>query len=115
MLLRTELAGDPTANPSDELVVLNGIYDGDIQRFERVSLENRFDTTWIFYRVRLSVIKHWWPQCYPFDTRILHVNVGLENPLKPVNLGLTQEGGYSIDSGLLLSVLEFGSAQFLCY
>jgi hypothetical protein len=24
--------------------------------------------------------------------------------LKPVNLGLTQEGGYSIDSGLLLSV-----------
>ncbi len=41
MLLWTEWSGDPAANPSDELMVLNGIYDGDIQRFERVSRENR--------------------------------------------------------------------------
>ena len=45
MLLRTELAGDPTANPSNELIVLNGIFDADIQRFVRVCREIRFDTT----------------------------------------------------------------------
>lgn len=103
MLLWTEWSGDPAANPSDELMVLNGIYDGDIQRFERVSRENRPETTWSLYRVRSSVVKHWRLQRYPFDTQILHVNVGLENPLQPVNLGLTQEGGFSINPGLLLS------------
>ena len=45
-------AGDPAANPSDDLMVLNGIYDGEIQRFEQVSRENRLDTTWSLYRVR---------------------------------------------------------------
>ena len=29
-------SGPPELNPSDSLEVLNGIYDGDIQRFERV-------------------------------------------------------------------------------
>ena len=37
MLLWTTWAGDPQADPSDQLMILNGIYDGDIQRFERVS------------------------------------------------------------------------------
>jgi hypothetical protein len=55
MLLWTEWAGDPATNPSDDLMVLNGIYDGDIQRFERVSRENRLDTTWSLYRVHLSL------------------------------------------------------------
>lgn len=59
MLLWTEWAGDPATNPSDDLMVLNGIYDGDIQSFERVSRENRLDTTWSLYRVRSSVFKHW--------------------------------------------------------
>jgi len=103
MLLWTEWAGDPTSNPSDDLIILNGIYDGDIQRFERVSRESRLDTTWSLYRVRSSIVKHWRLQRYPFDTQILHVNIGLENPLQPVNLGLTQEGGFSINPGLLLS------------
>jgi hypothetical protein len=66
MLLWTEWAGDPATNPSDDLMVLNGIYDGDIQRFERVSRENRRDTTWSLYRVRSSVVKHWRLQRYPF-------------------------------------------------
>ena len=39
MLLWTTWGGDPQADPSDELMILNGIYDGDIQRFERVSHE----------------------------------------------------------------------------
>ena len=103
MLLWTEWAGDPAINPSDDLMVLNGIYDGDIQRFERVSRENRLDTTWSLYRVRSSVVKHWRLQRYPFDTQILHVNIGLENPLQPVNLGLIQENSFSINPGLLLS------------
>jgi hypothetical protein len=103
MLLWTEWTGDPATNPSDDLMVLNGIYDGDIQRFERVSRENRLGTTWSLYRVRSSVVKHWRLQRYPFDTQILHVNIGLENPLQPVNLGLTQESGFSINPGLLLS------------
>ena len=33
MLLWTEWAGDPAANPSDDLMVLNGIFDGYTQRF----------------------------------------------------------------------------------
>jgi hypothetical protein len=37
ILLWTTWAGDPQADPSDQLMILNGIYDGDIQRFERVS------------------------------------------------------------------------------
>jgi hypothetical protein len=57
MLLWTEWSGDPASNPSDELMVFNGIYDGDIQRFERVSRENRLETTWSLYRVRSSVVK----------------------------------------------------------
>ena len=103
MLLWTEWAGDPAANPSDDLMVLNGIYDGDTQRFEQVSRENRLGTTWSLYRVRSSVVKHWRLQRYPFDTQILHVNIGLDNPLQPINLGLTQENNFSINPGLLLS------------
>ena len=59
MLLWTEWAGDPANNPSDDLMVLNGIYDGDIQRFVRVSRENRLGTTGSLYRVRSAVVKHW--------------------------------------------------------
>ena len=103
MLLWTKWSGDPAANPSDDLMVLNGIYDGDTQRFEQVSRENRLGTTWSLYRVRSSVVKHWRLQRYPFDTQILHVNIGLDNPLQPINLGLTQENNFSINPGLLLS------------
>jgi hypothetical protein len=103
MLLWTEWSGDPAANPSDDLMVLNGIYDGDTQRFEQVSRENRLGTTWSLYRVRSSVVKHWRLQRYPFDTQILHVNIGLDNPLQPINLGLTRENNLSINPGLLLS------------
>ena len=41
MLLWTTWAGDPQADPSDQLMILNGIYDGDIQRFERVSHKHK--------------------------------------------------------------------------
>ncbi|QNI62374.1 hypothetical protein [Synechococcus sp. TAK9802] len=42
MLLWTIWAGDPQADPSDQLMILNGIYDGDIQRFERVIADGSY-------------------------------------------------------------------------
>ena len=42
MLLWTTWAGDPQADPSDQLMILNGIYDGDIQRFERVIADGSY-------------------------------------------------------------------------
>ena len=61
-----------------------------------MSRENRLGTTWSLYRVRSAVVKNWRLQHYPFDTQILHVNIGLENPLQPVNLGLTQENSFQL-------------------
>ena len=55
MLLWTTWAGDPQADPSDQLMTLNGIYDGDIQRFERVSHEQIAAGAWNLYRVRSAV------------------------------------------------------------
>ena len=59
MLLWTTWAGDPQADPSDQLMILNGIYDGDIQRFERVSHEQTAAGAWNLYRVRSAVVKRW--------------------------------------------------------
>ena len=42
MLLWTTWAGDPQADSSDQLMILNGIYDGDIQRFERVIADGSY-------------------------------------------------------------------------
>ena len=77
MLLWTTWAGDPQADPSDQLMILNGIYDGDIQRFERVSHEQTAAGAWNLYRVRSAVVKLWRLQRYPFDDQMLHVQIGL--------------------------------------
>ena len=81
MLLWTTWAGDPQADPSDQLMILNGIYDGDIQRFERVSHEQTEAGSWTLYRVRSAVVKRWRLQRYPFDDQILHIQIGLADPL----------------------------------
>ena len=86
MLLWTTWAGDPQADPSDQLMILNGIYDGDIQRFERVSHEQTAAGAWNLYRVRSAVVKRWRLQRYPFDDQMLHVQIGLADPLAVVNL-----------------------------
>ena len=78
MLLWTEWEGDPTLDPSDDLRILNGIYDGDIQRFERVSRRSIPTGNWSLYRVRSEVVKRWRLQRYPFDDQILHVQIGLD-------------------------------------
>ena len=45
-------------NPSDSLTVLNGIHDGDVQRFERVRQESRADgSVWSLYRIRTQVVQ----------------------------------------------------------
>ena len=46
MLLWTEWGGAPEADPSNDLMILNGIYDGDIQRFEQVSHELTATGSW---------------------------------------------------------------------
>ena len=58
MLLWTEWGGDPENDPSNNLMILNGIYDGDIQRFERASHERTATGSLNLYRVR-SAVKRW--------------------------------------------------------
>ena len=76
MLLWTTWAGDPQADPSDQLMILNGTYDGDIQRFERLSHKQTAAGAWNLYRVRSAVVKRWRLQRYPFDDQMLHVQIG---------------------------------------
>ena len=71
MLLWTEWAGDAQSDPSDNLIILNGIYDGDIQRFERVSHEKTATGSWNLYRVRSAVVKRWRLQRYPLS--LIHI------------------------------------------
>jgi hypothetical protein len=102
LLLWTQWNGDPAEDPSDELAILNGIYDGDIQRFERVSREPMESGTWSLYRVRSAVVKRWHLQRYPFDDQILHVQIGLNDPLQPVQLDVVEEDPFDVSPGLLL-------------
>jgi hypothetical protein len=102
MLLWTEWKGDPKLDPSDDLRILNGIYDGDIQRFELISRELIPSGQWSLYRVRSEVVKRWTLQRYPFDDQILHVQIGMDDPLQPVNLDVTDHQGVVVTPGLLL-------------
>ena len=102
MLLWTTWAGDPQADPSDQLMILNGIYDGDIQRFERVSHEQTAAGAWNLYRVRSAVVKRWRLQRYPFDDQMLHVQIGLADPLAAVNLDVADPDPFAVSPGLVL-------------
>lgn len=102
MLLWTEWAGDSRLDPSDNLMILNGIYDGDIQQFERVSQEQTATGSWNLYRVRSAVVKRWRLQRYPFDDQILHIQIGLADPLQTVNLDVVDQEALMISPGLLL-------------
>ena len=102
MLLWTTWGGDPQADPSDQLMILNGIYDGDIQRFERVSHEQTEAGSWNLYRVRSAVVKRWRLQRYPFDDQILHIQIGLADPLAMVNLNVADPDPFAVSPGLVL-------------
>ena len=102
MLLWTEWGGAPEADPSNDLMILNGIYDGDIQRFERVSHELTATGSWNLYRVRSAVVKRWQLQRYPFDDQILHIQIGLDDPLQTANLDVVDQQALMVSPGLLL-------------
>ena len=102
MLLWTEWGGEPEADPSNDLMILNGIYDGDIQRFERVSHELTTRGSWTLYRVRSAVVKRWRLQRYPFDDQVLHIQIGLDDPLQTVNLDVVDQEALMVSPGFLL-------------
>ena len=47
-------------------------------------------------------MKRWRLQRYPFDDQILHVQIGLDDPLQQVNLDVTDQEGVVVTPGLLL-------------
>ena len=83
-------------------MILNGIYDGDIQRFERVSHEQTAAGSWNLYRVRSAVVKRWRLQHYPFDDQMLHIQIGLADPLASVNLDVADPDPFTVSPGLVL-------------
>ena len=96
-------SGSPELNPSDSLEVLNGIYDGDIQRFERVRKQTRSDgSVWSLYRVRTQVVQRWKLSRYPFDSQFLHLEIGFEDPFREIDLGVVPSNGFSLSPGLIL-------------
>ena len=102
LLLWTLWHGDPDQNPSDQLRVLNGIYNGDIQRFERIRRDQTDGHSWSLYKVRSPVVKRWRLQRYPFDDQLLHIEIGLDDPLQPVNLDVVPQAPCSVTPSLLL-------------
>ena len=102
LLLWTLWQGDPDSNPSDQLRILNGIHDGDVQRFERVRRDVVDGASWSLYKVRSAVVKRWMLQRYPFDDQLLHVQVGLDDPLEPVNLDVVADDPLTVSPSLLL-------------
>ena len=102
LLLWTLWQGDPDRNPSDQLRILNGIYDGDVQRFELVRRDVVDGSSWSLYKVRSAVVKRWRLQRYPFDDQLLRVQVGLDDPLQPVNLDVVPEDPLTVAPSLLL-------------
>ena len=102
LLVWTRWQGDPADDPSDQLNVLNGIHDGDVQRFDRVRRDQLNGEVWSLYKVRSAIVKRWRLQRYPFDAQMLHVQIGLEDPLQAVNLDVVDQAPFVISPGLLL-------------
>ena len=102
LLIWTLWQGEPERNPSEQLRVLKGIYDGDVQRFERVRRDVVDGASWSLYKVRSEVVKRWWLQRYPFDEQLLHVQIGLDDPLQPINLDVVLEDPLTVSPNLLL-------------
>ena len=96
-------SGPADQNPSDSLTVLNGIYDGDIQRFEKVRQESRADgRIWSLYRVRTQVVQRWQLSRYPFDMQHLQIEVGFLDPLNQIALQMVPSNSFSLSPGLFL-------------
>ena len=48
------------------------------------------------------MVKRWRLQRYPFDDQVLHVQIGLDDPLQPVNLDVVPKDPCSVTPSLLL-------------
>ena len=59
-------------------------------------------SSWSLYKVRSAVVKRWRLQRYPFDDQLLRVQVGLDDPLQPVNLDVVPEDPLTVAPSLLL-------------
>lgn len=102
MLIWSLWNSDLDSDPSDSLVVLNGIYDGDIQRFDKVRSVSQGESTWALHRVRSTVVNRWKLKNYPFDNQLLHVEIGLDDPLEDVQLQVSQPDPITVSPGLHL-------------
>ena len=63
------------------------------------------------YRVRSAVVKRWRLQRYPFDDQILHIQIGLADPLQSVNLNVVDQEAVMVSPGLLLPGWTLKSAS----
>lgn len=102
LLLWTLWNADPESDPSDQLSVLNGVYDGDIQRFDPVRKQQRGDESWSLYRVRSQVVNRWQLHRYPFDQQVLHIEIGFDDPLLAVPIDVAGTNPMSISPGMHL-------------
>jgi hypothetical protein len=102
MLIWSLWNSDQSSDPSDSLVVINGIYDGDIQRFDQVRSVSQGTSTWALHRVRSTVVNRWKLKTYPFDNQLLHVEIGLDDPLEDVQLQVSQPDPIAVSPGLHL-------------
>ncbi len=102
MLIWSLWNGDQASDPSDSLIVLNGIYDNDIQRFDNVRSASQGDSTWALHRVRSGVVNRWKLKSYPFDDQLLHVEIGLADPLADVQLEAAESDPIAVSPGLHL-------------
>ena len=48
------------------------------------------------------MVKRWRLQRYPFDDQILHIQIGLADPLQTVNLNVVEQEAVMVSPGLLL-------------
>ena len=102
MLVWSLWNGDQASDPSDSLIVLNGIYDDDIQRFDKVRSTSQGDGTWALHRVRTAVVNRWNLKNYPFDDQLLHVEIGLDDPLETIQLEVAEPDPIAVSPGLHL-------------
>lgn len=110
MLVWSLWNGDQASDPSDSLVVLNGIYDGDIQRFDTVRTSRQGDSSWALHRVRSSIVNRWRLKNYPFDDQLLHVEIGLDDPLDDVKLDVAEPDPIVVSPGFYLPGWELNES-----
>lgn len=102
MLVWSLWDGDASSDPSSSLMVLNGIYDGDIQRFDKVRSSTSAGSTWALHRVRSQIVNRWKLKDYPFDNQVLHVEIGLEDPLGNILLEVANPDPITVSPGMHL-------------